>query len=707
MAPYNARGNNGQNLVLTVIFGLGIAACVIALVGQYNRYRDSRGQEEQEVLEDGAVMHAPPGSFNLSGVASSLVIRGYQLCRAHDCKLEATRLSQVLAGAPCDSFYNYVCSRRWAHNPVAMRSADDVALQDIQNGVWKHIHQGTDRKLASVIWKSCMDALAVDNMGTIPFYDVLNASGLAGWPFREVPPMTNPWHSAGRLARLLDLAALLSVRVLHGAGPTLTIVIGHAETPMSLRDFRFNATTTAFLRRVEDTVSFLAPEENETATRAVEVLNFVLRLVNLNSAKGRASALAPETPFKEFLDAAMGDLIDLKKKNVLIKIKSSKYGRELNRTMTAVSPRSALNYLGFYALDHLRAFSPANWDRAVPAGQRERSCLQMAERAVPSQILEMGYHTYKKRFNITSLRRLTSGIKQRLVDNIRSLSWMEPGMKAKVIDKVHRTSVEMPFPRQLVSTGSLPGGALPLPRNTSGALELYQRAVEYRVKSAILNSKDARPPRSLFSRRIELDVKGVLHVPLAAVANLGGPTPSAFVSLLRGTRLSVRLAKALLEAALGRTADERSVWTPKARGHYQDLQTCFEKQYSALRDPLDGGAMQKPPDVVADDLLEHVAVTVAHLDFRARVQSLRGNLSDYRLADAPGFSSERLFFVSYAESSCQTYDDEWVYREFLARKESPASQRVDMALAHDRTFQRAFRCRRGYRMRPSRTCVVW
>ncbi|KAL1435486.1 hypothetical protein MTO96_000158 [Rhipicephalus appendiculatus] len=645
MASYNfmRRNFNQGNLVLSVIFILGIAACVIALIGQYGRYREGRETIEEE--EEGGVMHGP-WLFNLSGVASTVLMRGYKLCHAPDCKREADRLASVLGTGPCDSFYDYVCSRRWApkRKLADAMTADDAAVQEIQDNVWRKIKSDSKQPLPA------------------------GRTTRHRWTW-------NILHVAGRLVRLLRLATLLSLRVEHGSGTKVTIVLGHAAPPLNIRDFRNNASLTAFVKRVERTMSFLTSDANDTTTRAVEVLNFCLRLVNLNAAKG-SSASRSGANFSSFLNAAVGDLMELTRKNVHVEIQPPKYGNELNQLLNTVSPRAALNYLGFYAVDHLWPFSPDS-EREVKPGHRERSCLRMTERALPAEILEIGFQIYKNRLNWTDLHRLANETKRHILDGVRSLSWMDHAMKVKVIEKVDATSVEF-FPHHPKAS------TMAAPTTQRSALELYQRAVEDSFSTSVRSG--TAPGEGLFSHRLKLGSDGVLRVPLACgCGNVGYhwsvaialPGPSAFYAAQR-------------------------------LGRYRAVQSCFLSRFPSLRDPLEEGRLvSKPAAVARDDVLEHVAVALAHIEFRRGVQHLRHNMTDYRLADAQAWSSEQLFFVSYAESECQAYDDEWAFRRFLTLNESPARHRVDMALAHDPTFHKAFHCHRGFAMRPRHSCSFW
>ncbi|KAH7961355.1 hypothetical protein HPB52_008165 [Rhipicephalus sanguineus] len=670
MAPYNfmRRNFNQGNLVLSVIFILGIAACVIALIGQYGRYREGRETIEEE--EEGGVMHGP-WLFNLSGVASTVLMRGYKLCHAPDCKREADRLASVLSTGPCDSFYDYVCSRRWApkRKSADAMTADADAVLDIQDNVWRKIKSDGKQSLAG----SHVEKLR---------------GRLAGWPYHEVQLDVDILRVAGRLVRLLRLATLLSLRVERGSGTKVTIVLGHAAPPLNIRDFRNNAKWKEQWVSSRRTPMTLRPEQ-------LKVLNFCLRLVNLNAAKGSSASRSGAT-FSSFLDAAVGDLIELTRKDVHVKIQPPKYGNELNQLLNTVSPRAALNYLGFYAVDHLWPFSPEG-EREVKPGHRERSCLQMTERALPSEILEIGFQIYKNRLNWTDLHRLANETKRHIIDGVRSLSWMDHAMKVKVIEKIDATGVEF-FPRHTKAS------TMAAPATQRSALELYQRAVEKSFATSVRSG--TAPGEGLFSHHSKLGSDGVLRVPLAAavaVSATTGASPSPYLALLRSTRLSVRLAKALLQVALNDDS-----WTPAGRDRYRAVQSCFLSRFPALRDPLEESRLvPKPAAVARDDVLEHVAVALAHIEFRRGVQHLRHNMTDYRLADAQAWSSEQLFFMSYAESECQAYDDEWTFRRFLTLHESPARQRVDMALAHDPTFHRAFHCHRGFAMRPRHSCSFW
>ncbi|KAH9373193.1 hypothetical protein HPB48_004938 [Haemaphysalis longicornis] len=654
------------NVVLSVIFILAILACVIAFFTNRSHYHAT---PEPMQLEEAEGLMEGPWLLNIAGTASALVKRNYKLCDALDCKLEATRLTSMLASGPCDSFYDYVCSRRWAsrHRLVATGDTDDVAIQGIQDTIWKHIQESSfDRCAAIRIWKDCMNTQAITNLSVAPFYDVLNASGLTGWPFNTAPLKRDPWRIAGNLVRLLNLAALLRVHAKHDSHRKLTILMGRPDVPLQSRDFKDNRTIANFISGVERTMHFIGPEHNETASNAEEVLNFVFRMAKLNIAKERASPLGDEPSFRSFLGAALGDLINVSTENFHTTLESPKFARELDQLVTITSPQTTLNYLGYYAIEHLWIFTPHAANEIVPAGQRERNCLRMAERAAPSQIMEIGYKAYSKRLNLDDLRRLTSKTKRQIMRSVRSLSWIDNRIKSRLTEKVRKTRVEVFFPRKPELNSSC--NASYLPSQPLGALNTYQLAVEKQFASSVLAlnaSTTAERRQSLFSRHIEIDDNGV--------------------------------------AMLWRTDDE---WMPAVRARYSKAKDCFRMRFPTVHDPLEGVPVPKPEEAAAGDVLEHAAVAMAHLQFQRDLQLLQSsNGTDLRLVSAQGWSSEQLFFVSYAESTCQAYDDEKDFREFLSRKESPARQRVDAVLSHERTFHRAFHCRRGHAMRPSRNCT--
>ncbi|KAH9369889.1 hypothetical protein HPB48_013894 [Haemaphysalis longicornis] len=371
-----------------------------------------------------------------------------------------------------------------------------------------------------------------------------------------------------------------------------------------------------------------------------------------------------------FLDTAIGDIVDLTNGSVRTRFEPPEYGEKLNRTVASASLRSTINYLGFYVVDHLWIYSPEDVAQTITRGQRERNCLRMAERAAPSQTAEIGYHAYKNLLNFTELHGLTAETKQRVVHGIRSLPWMDDAMKLRVVNRVRKIAVEL-FPRSLLSVVSVAGLARSFRLEHSSALDLYQRTVELRFTSDIRNSltnNGTQLYRSLFSRHIQLDRKGVLHVPIALVKpSVGGDNgaldPTPYVALLRGTSLRMRLAKALLKAALGHSDDggRKSLWTHKARRHFRVLEGCFRARFPVGLDQ--GTGMPNPPSTLTDEILEYVAVTLVHLDFRRGIQLLTNNAtSDYRLADAQGWSSDQLFFVSYAQSLCHDSDKELASR---------------------------------------------
>ncbi|KAH9373686.1 hypothetical protein HPB48_018669 [Haemaphysalis longicornis] len=366
---------------------------------------------------------------------------------------------RVLASGPCHNFYDFVCSRRWAshHYPANARNAEEAAIQGIQDVIWKQIEKSEHNSCVAVaIWEACMNTRGIGSEGAAPFRDVLKASGLEGWPFFIAPLELDPWCVAGNLIRLFDLAALFRISVEHSVSQTLLIRLGNGYTLLSLRDFGNNVTTTAFLRRVERAVNFLTPEVNKASILAAEVLNVALHLVKLQVSNNATPTFKVAISIKHFLQAAFKDIMNLSKESIRITFESPRYAKEVEQMVIVIAPRTVLNYLGFYLVQHLWTFSPHDAAETLPNGWRERKCLRMAERAVPSQVLEIGLRVYKKQLNFTHFSTLADEMKRRLIHCITFLPWMDHELKAVLIENVNRIRVEFIIPKQVHSNCSTP-----------------------------------------------------------------------------------------------------------------------------------------------------------------------------------------------------------------------------------------------------------
>lgn len=627
----------------------------------------------------------------------------------------------LLANASaCDNFYEFVCAKRWrfpGHGDAA--STDNIVIGNIQDAVWKHIKSGkadADKSASDAVslWKGCMDLQAIGNLGTVPFRDALNRSGLSGWPFDEFCNLTvsDIWNISGTIVRRLNLDTLVNVRTERRTNTSsdITVVLGRSPAPLSARNFQNNETVSTFLSKVVRAMRFIKPDDNTTDGAAVEVLNFALRLANLNAVRNKEAVSPPNSNLSTFLASAFAGLLNTLGTNVKVKFESRKYTEELFQLVGAVPARVVLNYLGYRVIDLLWIFSPEDAGEASEPGEhRERDCLRMTERVFPMQVLLLGYRIFGNNLNFTYLKRLKEETKRRVVNTLRSLSWMDHVMTKNSVEQLTSISVTLFFPEPLLMNTSL----LTSMRNTSTppaqVLELYKEAArqKYAISVGLQESTKHRLNYGLFDLECSYDSKsGELYVPLSAT-NMTAASVSPYINLLRLPRLGVRLAHCLLQSVLEAPAGGESPWTPVSKSKYRTIQQCFAQRFPAVLDPVEMITVAKNPEVVSRDIFQHVAVRMAHLEFRNSIQKLRKNFSDYRLARAEQWSSEQLFYVYYADSLCETYDNDWKFRQFELRKSSPMADRVNLALSYDESFHRAFRCRKGFGMHPRRVCNAW
>ncbi|XP_042149980.1 neprilysin-1-like [Ixodes scapularis] len=718
MAPYNymRRSFGGSDTIATVVIILGVAACVLSLYGMYNRnrYRSSNEDDVDEV----AVLHGP-WAINRSTESHRPLNAGFKLCKTNDCKWESRHLVHLShpSQSACNNFYDFVCSVRWrepARKDAA--STNDFVIEDVQDIVWEYIKSGRadgEQAVSGVVdlWKGCMDHQAIGNLGTGPFKATLSKLGLASWPLDSSAPVTSSdiWRISGLAVRLLGLHTLFNIKVERDKRPSLVITLGRTATSLSIRDFQDNRTVTKFLARVARTMRFIKPDDNTTDIAAIEVLNVVLRLANLNSARKDEATYGSKSTFFVYLNTSLVGLVDVSRSNVFLMLQSPKYAQGLLQVMSVVPFRVMLNYIGYRVIDDLWIFSPEDVGEVITPGRsRERNCLVMAERALDSQMLQLGYMALKTKLNFTNLARLTKDTKRRLVETVEHLSWMDRQMKKTVVEKLTAIEVTLFFP-DWIKKSSI--HFRPVEINRTQVLVSYQDLMAQTYAQHIASQTGAAISSSFTGRLSDIKCSydpesGALYIPVSA-ANITKTPVSPYVALLQVPRIGVRLAHCLLEAALGTSDQHTYPWTPLSRSRYKVVRQCFNERYSAVMDPLEKQIVYELPDVVNRNIYEHVAVSMAHLEFREGVRRLSNNYSDYRLAAAQHWSSDQLFFVYYAESLCEKYNEEWTFRQFLRRKESPMAQRVNLALSHDATFHRAFGCRRGLGMRPVRSCSFW
>ena len=78
-----------------------------------------------------------------------------------------------------------------------------------------------------------------------------------------------------------------------------------------------------------------------------------------------------------------------------------------------------------------------------------------------------------------------------------------------------------------------------------------------------------------------------------------------------------------------------------------------------------------------------------------------------KLPGFENFSSEQLFYLSYAYSWCGTVTPQYLKNMILEDPHSPYNFRVNGPVSNDANFASHFKCPVGSPMNPKNKCILW
>ncbi len=142
----------------------------------------------------------------------------------------------------------------------------------------------------------------------------------------------------------------------------------------------------------------------------------------------------------------------------------------------------------------------------------------------------------------------------------------------------------------------------------------------------------------------------------------------------------------------------RDWWTEADAKAFEGLADCLVKQY---------GDYTAVDDVKVNGKLTLGENTADNGGLRISYMALQAMENGKQPAPVDGFTADQRFFLGWAQVWCQNQTPQSLRQRALTDSHSPASDRVNGAVANMPEFAKAFRCKEGQPMSPVRRCRVW
>ena len=641
---------------------------------------------------------------------------------------------------PCTDFYEYACGNWRRANPVPgdkarwgrfdqLREVNLWTLKDILDTAAKPSpsRNGTQKQVGD-FYAACMDTASIDAAGLKPIEADLKA--IAGAVSKE-----DLLRAAGTLRR-----DGLSTFFVFGVGADLkdstkTLVnVDQGGTSLPDRDYYIkddakNAETREnYVLHMRRMFKLAGDGTEAAASNAARVLAFETKLaqaqldrVGRRDPKNRDNrrtaaelkALVPAVDLKTYFESAKTPAFDA------VNVGWPKFFEALNtawsatplddlktyvrwRLLNAAAPTLASTFeqenFAFFQTQ-LRGIKeqPARWKTCVAATD------QSLGDALGQLYVEKAFGGDSK----TRMKTLVEGLTVALEQDINQLEWMTPETKKKALEKLHglgKNKIGYPDKWRDYSTVEVSRSEYAATSRRANRFEVEEDYKEL-GKPVDRTRWSMSPPtvNAYYSSQLAEIVfpAGILQPPFFdanadEAVNYGGIGSVIGHELTHGFDDSGRKfdGKGNLE----------DWWTAADGKAFEERAACVADQYSGYS-PVEDPKTGKPAYLngkltLGENLGDNGGVRIAYM---ALMNSLQGK----QRTVVSGFTPEQRFFLGFAQVWCQNTTPAESMQRIVTDPHSAGRFRTNGTLSNMEEFEKAFSCKAGSAMAPTKRCRVW
>ncbi|CAN7937312.1 unnamed protein product [Ixodes hexagonus] len=661
-------------------------------------------------------------------------------CNTTACKREAKKVNDAVNNTfdPCDDFYRFACanwmSRHVPGETEAKTSVDQLLIYNYAELVAEILNQGSDAVPdVKVFFNNCVnpEETLFGRIRGMLFFLV----GFQDWPYLRTSSarisINDVSSKIGDLHRHLGIDSLFHFDIVEefdGNGSFAAVInepnllIGKLQGPLKQYEFLSEAFR-----------AFMASMDKFADT---DVAQLELDLAHRKSNLARDCTLFPKHcgsttlsslpasklfSWSVMAERAFGERI-LVHEGHTVKVPSPGYLVSFGDHATLPRRSDVLNYLVFRVAMTLSPFlkDQALRDKLASIAYADQPefaiplpaphyCLRFLDRFEPYVPMLLAYTASIKLLGYETLQELLlKHVNASFYEFVRSDKRFFGAFKDTLLKKLARLSWEPLVPRRFFDKGFRNAYLDHLYQsNPSASLESF---FYYWLKNAMARR------HWLSSNRYRLFKTGWKNGFLRAFPTLESPylqleIPLPVFDFIMSSHVSVQLLHVPRVAWRVYRSLYRFIyhWAYTFYFHttatdpvsiLENIRGCLRADYSQLKSPFSNMTL-KSERTSLDDLVDSLAVPAAYEAFLA--EALRGGTA-FRLADAPAYSHEQLFFLYYAFGLCENNNPAFLEKWMTQGTYSPGWYRVNGPLRHFPAFANAFGCAKDTFMNPSKTC---
>ncbi|KAI9560850.1 hypothetical protein GHT06_011803 [Daphnia sinensis] len=735
----------------------------IALLGMNDAYV-IQPQTLQRVLKDQA-------RITKEGNAPLITADGRAICTTTECVVAAANLieSMDLTADPCQDFFQYACGGWIEKHPIPdskSRWTQFDILRDELTEILKVILREENNpndaipvNTARDMFTACSDTATIETIGLKPLTDLLALFG--NWPMTQSTwdETSFDWKAATVAGRQLygkyyflsvfnyldsentnqstiyidqsSLALPRSTLINPSGSPEIMTAYSTyiTDAAKAIRDYLATGATDA---QIDADVLAVWTFESELAkiTTPAEDRRNITRLYNplLVSEVQAWTDSVPTTTnngkinWQEYLSSIYSLAGITVPSDERVIVTETEYLKKLVALLDATPTRTIANYihwrfvkdLGGYTtqqmIDLAFAFSSVLYGTSQPEA-RSTTCANQANNlvgfATGAKYVERAFDEAAKTETTLMIANLKTAFKT-LVDDA---TWMDEGTKAIAREKADYMSEFVGYPDWIKDKAALEAYYDGLAATTTTHFQNVQDA------NAFLNKKDfltLRGPTDRTRWNTYPSIVNAFYEPqLNSITFPAGILQPPFYGLGRLANMNYGGIGSVIGHEIthgfddqGRQSDKfgntANWWTPETLANYLERAQCFIDQYNNFT--VASGSHVNGVTTQGENIADNGGLREA---YRAYNFYVAANGAEPMLPGLEQFTSDQIFFLSYANLWCGVETPERLEEQILTDPHSPSRFRVIGPLSNNEDFAREFNCPAGSPMNRVDDCILW
>ncbi|RWS06556.1 hypothetical protein B4U79_01559, partial [Dinothrombium tinctorium] len=651
---------------------------------------------------------------------------------------------------PCDDFYKYSCGNWPKNHPRTDEMRKQSTLPLLSQGIGEKLivaledenhFNSTAIKKAQHFFRSCTDLTFRDEFGLVELRRILEKAG--GFPM-----ISRHWDE--REYNWVDAYIYADTKVKHihpffehhvqqyswkEESPHLEIrspkqsFIGYYddESDRKEEEEKLREKIKARVRRLKTDLS------DDQLNNDIDGIIRLENEINDLSYEGRREGgyedenitlaemrdIYPNVPWLKILKTVFKTVdIDIDENERVI-LKNPYYLKRIGELLNNQTKRTLANYIGWkiiykFGAKAIYEFQKQDLHKLAGDVSLKMLCYSTTEKVFHEAISYLYMKKYLKDEGIEDLYGFLHQLKSSLNHSLQQADWMDDETRSKAQLKLEKMVGNLGLPENIYTIEQLDKafertGWISSENFVNG----YRKMMEFHGKNKLRRLRESKRrfkmPLDIVNAFYLSDANqialliGILQPPLyyhkaPLAANFGGIASIIGHEITHGFDQS--------GSQYDYKGEKNNWWDEDTLKIYKEKTQCFIDQYSNVTEPVTGKKVNGNK-TVGDNVADNGGLRLAFEAFKEYARTKHPEKNFKLPFEMSEFSTEQLFFISFANLYCHNYDNETILFFLKYDNHSPNSVRVNVPMQNSENFAKAFNCKPGSPMNPENKCLLW